>query len=43
MRDFFEIEVVELIMRNIEVKKGATRPAFKGLMHTGFLIHGRKR
>ena len=42
MENFFDVRVVELIMRGIDAKKGATRPAFKGLMHTGFIIHGRK-
>lgn len=41
--DFFDIGAVELIQRNIEAKKGATRPEFTGLLHTGFIIHGRKR
>jgi tRNA (adenine57-N1/adenine58-N1)-methyltransferase len=42
-KDFFDIEAMEIVMRNLNVKKGATRPEFTGLLHTGFLIHGRKR
>ncbi len=41
--DFFDIMALELIRRNMDVKKDATRPDFKGLMHTGFILHGRKR
>ncbi len=40
--DFFDIEAMETILRSLDVKKGATRPAFKGLMHTGFIVHGRR-
>ncbi len=39
---FFDIEAVETILRSLHVIKGATRPEFTGLMHTGFIIHGRK-
>lgn len=40
---FFEIGAMESIERDLSVKEGATRPAYNGLMHTGFIIHGRKR
>lgn len=44
MRDaFFDIESMEIIMRRMDAKKGATRPEFTGLLHTGFIVHGRKR
>jgi tRNA (adenine57-N1/adenine58-N1)-methyltransferase len=41
--DFFDISASETILRSIDVKEGATRPAFNGLMHTGFIVHGRKK
>lgn len=40
---FFDIKAVETIQRGIDVKKDATRPEFTGLMHTGFILHGRKK
>ncbi len=41
--DFFDIKASETIRREIDVKKEATRPRFTGLMHTGFILHGRKK
>jgi len=40
---FFDIKAIESIQRSIDVKKDATRPEFTGLMHTGFVLHGRKK
>ncbi len=40
---FFGMSATESIEREISAKEGATRPAYNGLMHTGFIIHGRKR
>jgi len=39
---FFDVSARELIERETSVKEGATRPAYNGLMHTGYLIHGRR-
>ena len=39
---FFDISTRELIEREISVKENATRPSYNGLMHTGYIIHGRK-
>ena len=39
---FFDIRARELIERELSVKENATRPAYNGLMHTGYIIHGRK-
>ena len=40
---FFDISATETIERELSVREGATRPSYNGLMHTGFIIHGRKR
>ena len=34
---FFHVETVEIIRREILVRKGATRPSSEGLMHTAFI------
>jgi len=39
---FFDISARELIERELSVKENATRPSYSGLMHTGYIIHGRK-
>jgi len=41
--EFFDMSATECIERELSVKEGATRPAYNGLMHTAFIIHGRKR
>jgi tRNA (adenine57-N1/adenine58-N1)-methyltransferase len=39
---FFEIEACELLKRNFQIKKNATRPRGRMIGHTGYLIFGRK-
>ncbi len=41
-RNFIEINTYELIKRNIQVKKNATRPEVRMIGHTGYLTFGRK-
>ncbi len=40
--NFIEINTYELIKRNIQVKKNATRPEVRMIGHTGYLTFGRK-
>ncbi len=40
--NFIEIHAEELLLREYKVKEGATRPKNIGVMHTGFIIRGRK-
>ncbi|MCD6503419.1 MAG: tRNA (adenine-N1)-methyltransferase [Thermoplasmata archaeon] len=40
--EFYNLEIVELIMRNILVKPLGTRPNNKVIGHTGYIIVGRK-
>ncbi len=43
MKDaFFDVSARELLERELSVKENATRPAYNGLMHTGYIIHGRR-
>lgn len=37
-----DIHVEELILREYQVKENAVRPRNIGIMHTGFIIRGRK-
>ncbi|WP_404809768.1 MULTISPECIES: tRNA (adenine-N1)-methyltransferase [Metallosphaera] len=39
---FVDVEAVELILREYQVKENATRPRSIGVTHTGFIITGRK-
>lgn len=40
--NFIEIHADELLLREYKVKEGATRPKNIGVIHTGFIIRGRK-
>lgn len=42
VKGFAEFSAIEAIVREYQVKPGATRPQTKGLMHTGFLCFARK-
>lgn len=42
LKGFAEFSAIEAIVREYQVKPGATRPQTKGLMHTGFLCFARK-
>lgn len=42
VKEFAEFSAIEAIVREYQVKPGATRPQTKGLMHTGFLCFARK-
>ncbi|MEM4911453.1 MAG: tRNA (adenine-N1)-methyltransferase, partial [Metallosphaera sp.] len=39
---FVDVEAVELLVREYQIKDGATRPKSIGVMHTGYIISGRK-
>ncbi|MBY9005497.1 MAG: tRNA (adenine-N1)-methyltransferase [Candidatus Lokiarchaeota archaeon] len=40
--NFFEINSVELLLRNMQIKKNATRPDTRMIGHSGYLTFGRK-
>lgn len=39
---FVDIEVTEILLRNIEAREGMTRPSMRMIGHTTYLIFGRK-
>jgi len=39
---FIDIHAEELILREYQIKENAVRPKNIGVMHTGYIIRGRK-